>query len=150
MQEVNRQVDIILAGHVRRMQEAPLLCSSREFYPARPALHANITNVSSTKKRVPALSVDDAVKEGTYQAALSVLQNTSIRGASALTGVPESTLRNAIKRAELTGSVRPRKRGRKEGTCLLLSEAAIEGLQDYIDTNPAVTLDWTGLKFHSP
>lgn len=102
MQEVNRQVDVILAGHVRRMQEAPLPCRSREFHPARRTPPTNVTGVSSTRKRAPPLTVDNALKEGTYLTVFSVLRNTSIRKASDLTGVPEST-----------GSASSGKRGRR-------------------------------------
>lgn len=70
--------------------------------------------VVSTKKRAPPLIVDDAVREGTYLAVLSVLSNTSVHKASQLTNVPESTIRDIVGRYGATGSVAPGKRGRKE------------------------------------
>ena len=122
------------------MQEAPLLCRSGEFHPARRPAPANVTGVTSTRKRAPPLTVDNALKGGTYLTVLSVLRNTSIRKASDLTGVPESTIRNVVRSVEATGSVSPGKRGRKEGSCRMFTDTALEGLQDFIDENPASTL----------
>ena len=139
MQGINKQVDIILAGHVRRMQEAPLLCRSREFHPARRPAPTSVTGVTSTRKRAPPLTVDNALREGTYLTVLSVLKNTSIRKASDLTGVPESTIRSVVKRVEATGSVSPGRRGGREGPCRISTDTALEGLQDFIDENPAST-----------
>ena len=139
-QDTNRQVDIILAGHVRRMQEAQLLCKSREFHPAHRHAPLDVAGVSSTRKRTPPLTVDAAVKEGTYLAVLSVLRNTNTHKASQLTGVPESTIRDVVKRVETTGSVTPGKRGRKEGTGRIFTDTALEHLQDFIDQNPTSTL----------
>ena len=139
-QDANRQVDIILAGHVRRMQEAQLLCRHREFHPARRPAPLDVAGVSSTRKRAPPLTVDAAIKEGTYLAVLSVLRNTNAHKASQLTGVPESTIRDLVKRIETTGSATPGKRGRKEGTGRVFTDAALEDLQDFIDQNPTSTL----------
>ena len=45
-----------------------------------------------------------------------------------------------MKRAEETGTVAPKKRGRREGTGTMFTVESIEGLQDYIDGHPESTL----------
>ena len=85
------------------------------------------------------MTVDDAMREGTYLAVLPVLRNTSVHKASQLTNVPESAIRDAIKRFDMTGSVAPNKRGRKEGSGRMSTNESLEGLQDFIDERPEST-----------
>lgn len=97
----NSQMDAILRGRVRRLQEAPLLAPSRDFYPSGRPPHVAVDGVASARKRPPPLTVDDAVREGTHLTALSVLRNTSVHKASQLTSVPESTIRDSMRQAQL-------------------------------------------------
>ena len=91
-----------------------MLAPSRIFHLSKRPSPVSVDGVVSTKKRAPPMTVDDAMREGTYLAVLSVLRNTSVHKASQLTNVPESAIRDAIKRFDMTGSVAPNKGGRKE------------------------------------
>ena len=75
-----------------------------------------------------------------YTTALEVVRTTGVVQASQLTGIPISTIRDVVKRAEETGTVAPKKRGRREGTGTMFTVESIEGLQDYIDGHPESTL----------
>ena len=136
----HRIVDGILRGHVRRLEEAPQICDYVVNHPARRPPHTPVQGVASTTKRAPLLSTTDATLGGKYTAALEVVKSTNVTSASQLTGVPVSTIRDVVKRAEETGTVIPKKRGRKEGTGTLFTVESMERFQDFIDEHPESTL----------
>ena len=135
-----RIVDGILRGHVRRLEEASLICDHVVNYPARRPPHVPAQGATSTTKRAPPLSTTDAVRGGMYTAALEVVRKAGVIHASQLTGIPISTIRDVAKRVEETGTVTPKKRGGKEGTRTKFTTESIERLQDFIDEHPESTL----------
>ena len=135
-----RVVDGILRGHMRRLEEAPLICDRVVNHPARRPPHLPVQGATSTTKRAPPLSTTDAERGGRYMTALEVAKFTDISQASQLTGVPVSTIRDAAKRVEETGTAIPRRRGRREGTGTKFTTESIENLQNFIDEHPETTL----------
>ena len=75
-----------------------------------------------------------------YTTALEVLRTTGVVQASQLTGIPISTIRDVVGSVEETGTVAPKKRGRKEGTGTLFTVESMERFQDFIDEHPESTL----------
>lgn len=136
----NRLVDAILRRHSERMAEAAMLCRHRVFHPPHRPPPSSPIGVSSTQKRAPPLTVDEASRTGVYSTVLSMVNRISLNEAARLANIAPSTLRDARKRMEETGSPQPRKRGRKEGSGKIFTEEAIRKLQDFIDLHPEVTL----------
>ena len=120
----NRVIDNILTWHRRRLQEAPLLASSRMLFPARRR-PTSPRRCHIHPKRAPSLTAEDAARTGVYRTVIPMLELFKIRSISRQTGIPESTIRKARDRFNETGSMSPRKE---------------EGLQDLIDTHPESTL----------
>ena len=102
-----RVVDEIL-GACEEAAGGPLVCDSVTNYPARRPPHTPALGVTSTIKRAPP-SIVDAERGGRYTTVLEVVRSTGISQASQLTGVPVSTIRDAVKRFEETGTVIPKK-----------------------------------------
>ena len=135
-------VDSFLRDHQARLREAEVLCRNRPFFPSRRPPHVDVSGVSSTPKRSPSISTETIKRQGKCQALLSVLSlgNASLRSLASAADVPASTLRDAKRRLEETGSTEPRKRGRKEGSGRIFTDESLEGLQYFIDLNPVSTL----------
>ena len=136
----NRFIDSILRSHYRRIGEARVLCVHRTFHPPQRPLPSSPVSVASTQKRAPSLTIDEAVRTGAYNSALAMSKHLPVNEVSKICNIPASTVRDAIKRNNETGSPMPRKRGRKEGTGTIFTEEAITKLQDFIDLHPDVTL----------
>ena len=136
----NRTIDNILSWHHRRLQEASELAGTRMFFPAKRRAHIPIEGVTSTQKRAPTLTTEEAARTGMYKTVIPMLELFSVRSVSRKTGIPESTIRKARDRFNETGSISPRKRGRPTGTNRIFTDESLEGLQDFIDTHPESTL----------
>ena len=86
------------------------------------------------------LVYDRCCARGMYTTALEVLRMTGVVQASQLTGIPISTIRDVVGSVEETGTVAPKKSGRKEGTGTLFTVESMERFQDFIDEHPESTL----------
>lgn len=134
-------IDFLLNDHGKRSKEAEVLCREHSFSPTRHPPHIDVQGVTSTPKRPPRLSTDDARRDGKCVALLSVLKlgKISIRCAADAADIAPSTLGDARRRLEKTSSTEPRKWRRKEGSGGLFTDESLEGLQYFIDLNSTAT-----------